>query len=33
MNAPHADRVAAIATELGMLGMRLDALATELSTW
>jgi uncharacterized membrane protein len=33
MNAPRADRVAAIATELGMLGRRLDALATELSTW
>lgn len=33
MNAPRADRVAAIATELGLLGRRLDALATELSTW
>ena len=33
MNAPRADRVAAIATELGMLGRRLDALAAELSTW
>src|SRR5690349_20488942 len=33
MNAPRADRVAVIATELGQLGRRLDALATELSTW
>ena len=33
MNAPRADRVAAIATELGLLGRRLDALATELSAW
>jgi uncharacterized membrane protein len=33
MNAPRADRVAAIATELGLLGRRLDALAGELSTW
>ena len=33
MNAPRADRVAVIATELGHLGRRLDALAAELSTW
>jgi uncharacterized membrane protein len=33
MNAPRPDRVAAIATELGLLGRRLDALAEELSTW
>jgi uncharacterized membrane protein len=33
MNAPRADRVAAIATELGLLGRRLDALAAELSAW
>ena len=33
MNAPRADRVAAIATELGLLGRRLDALAGELSAW
>ena len=33
MNAPRTDQVAAIATELGLLGRRLDALATELSAW